>query len=107
MGPAWTWCGPCDGRHADARTGSVVRADEAERVARRVEVHAERLGRRSRRGRTDGQDRGLAVVEVLDLHVEVALLRDELPGPLFEGPASISKLKKSSKFAFAVNTEGV
>lgn len=61
---------------------SVVWPDEAERVPSRVEVHPEGVRPRTGHHGADRQDGRLAHVEVVDLYVEVALLRDVLPGPL-------------------------
>src|SRR3954454_9492328 len=59
---------------------------QAERVPGGIEEHPERRpGLVVVLGGAEGEDRGLGLVEVVDVHVEVHLLRDVLPRPLGSG----------------------
>ena len=67
--------------HLDKKYGSVVRPDQAERVSRGIEKHSECVSCRTR-GPCPYRDRSsLAFVQIIDLDVNVRLLRMHLSRP--------------------------
>ncbi len=71
--------------HLDKKYGSVVRPDQAERVSRGIEKHSECVSCRSCGPCPYRDHRSLAVVQIIDLHVNVRLLRMLLPRPFGRG----------------------
>ena len=67
--------------HLETKCGSVVRPDQAERVSRGIEKHSECVSCRSRGPCPYRDRRSLAFVQIIDLHVNVRLLRMLLSRP--------------------------
>ena len=78
--------------HLDKKYGSVVRPDQAERVSRGIEKHSECVSCRSCGPCPYRDHRSLAIVQIIDLHVNVRLLRMHLSRPF--GCAIVRNLLK-------------